>query len=149
MQENDVILIPANEIASFCQRWKIRQLALFGSVLRDDFSEESDLDILVDFEEGADWGLLDHVQMQQELQALFQRNVDLISKRALLQSSNWLRRQEILKTAKPLFPVADVVDWNEAWKTATVDVPDLLTNIEPLLPRKPGASAQQSDSSAK
>ncbi len=103
------IIIPANEIASFCQRWKIRQLALFGSVLRDDFSEESDLDVLVDFEEGADWGLLDHVQMQQELQALFQRNVDLISKRALLQSSNWLRRQEILKTARPLFPIAEEV----------------------------------------
>lgn len=103
------IIIPANEIAAFCQRWKIRQMALFGSVLRDDFSEESDLDVLVDFEEGADWGLLDHVQMQQELRALFQRNVDLISKRALLQSPNWLRRQEILKTAKPLFPIGEEV----------------------------------------
>ncbi|MCS6938020.1 MAG: nucleotidyltransferase family protein [Roseiflexus sp.] len=103
------IIVPTNEIASFCQRWKIRQLALFGSVLRDDFSEESDLDILVDFEEGTDWGLLDHVQMQQELQALFRRNVDLISKRALLQSANWLRRREILNTAQLLFPNAGEV----------------------------------------
>lgn len=52
---------------------------------------------------------LKRVQMQQELQALFQRNVALISKRALLQSSNWLRRQEILKTAKPLLPIAEEV----------------------------------------
>jgi len=91
-----------NEIIRFCQRWKIRELALFGSALRDDFGPDSDLDLLVSFAEDADWGLLDHAQMQQELQALLRRNVDLISRRALERSPNWLRRQEILSTAQIL-----------------------------------------------
>jgi predicted nucleotidyltransferase len=97
------ITIPTDEITKFCRRWKIRELALFGSVLREDFSPDSDLDILVTFAADADWGLLDHVQMQQELQTLLQRNVDLISKRALERSPNWLRRKEILSTAQVLF----------------------------------------------
>ncbi len=92
-----------DEMAEFCRRWKIRELALFGSVLRDDFSSESDLDFLVDFEPGADWGLLEHVQIQEELQRLFGREVDLITQRALLRSPNWLRRREILGTAQVLF----------------------------------------------
>lgn len=98
------LTISPQEIAHFCRRWKIRELALFGSVLREDFSAQSDIDILVDFQDEADWGLLDHVQMQQELQVLLQRNVDLISKRALLQSPNWVRRQEILNTIQVFFP---------------------------------------------
>jgi predicted nucleotidyltransferase len=92
-----------DKIAKFCQRWKIRELALFGSALRDDFGPDSDLDILVTFDADAEWGLFDHIKMQQELQALLQRNVDLISKRALARSQNWLRRQEILNTAQVLF----------------------------------------------
>ncbi len=51
--------LPRNEIARFCQRWKIREMALFGSVLRDDFSPDSDIDILVTFADDAKWGLLD------------------------------------------------------------------------------------------
>jgi predicted nucleotidyltransferase len=91
------------EIANFCQRWKIQELALFGSVLRDDFNPNSDVDVLVTFTSDADWGLLDHAKMQQELQALLHRNVDLITKRAIERSPNWLRRNEILKTAQILF----------------------------------------------
>jgi len=96
--------IPMSEIAKFCQRWKIRELALFGSALRDDFSPDSDLDVLIDFDRDADWGLLEHSQMQQELQGLLQRSVDLITKRALVHSANWLRRREILDTAQVVFP---------------------------------------------
>jgi predicted nucleotidyltransferase len=100
---SNLATLPTDEIARFCQRWKIRELALFGSVLRDDFGRDSDVDVLVTFAEDADWGLLDHVQMQHELQALFQRNVDLISRRAVERSENWLRRPEILDTARVLF----------------------------------------------
>ncbi len=100
---NFVATIPMNEITKFCQRWKIRELALFGSALRDGLRPDSDLDILVTFAADAEWGLFDHIKMQQELQALLQRNVDLISKRALARSQNWLRRQEILNTAQILF----------------------------------------------
>jgi uncharacterized protein len=95
--------IPAEQIAAFCRRWKIQELALFGSALREDFRPESDLDILVTFSDDAGWSLLDHVQMQLELQALLKRDVDLVSKRGLDHSQNWLRRNEILSTAQVLF----------------------------------------------
>ncbi|MEW6238563.1 MAG: nucleotidyltransferase domain-containing protein [Candidatus Omnitrophota bacterium] len=103
MANNFVDAISKEEIAKFCQRWKIKELALFGSVLRDDFDTDSDVDIMADFGEKAEWGLLDHVQMQNELQAMFHRKVDFIGKRAIERSKNWLRRQAILDSAQILF----------------------------------------------
>jgi len=78
-------------------------LALFGSVLRDDFGPGSDLDVLVTFEPEADWSLLDHLRMEQELAALLGRKIDLLTKRAVEQSHNWMRRQEILNTAEVVY----------------------------------------------
>ena len=92
--------LPADAIQQFCRRWKITELALFGSVLRPDFRPDSDVDVLVSFADGADWGLLAHLEMQQELASLLQRPVDLISKRALERSANWVRRDAILTTAQ-------------------------------------------------
>ena len=92
-----------NEITDFCHRWKISELALFGSALRDDFRPDSDLDILVSFAPDTDWSLLDNIQMQLELQRVFHREVDLISKRALERSTNWVRRNEIMNSAQVLF----------------------------------------------
>ncbi len=94
---------PEDKLEAFCRRWKIRELALFGSILRDDFGPDSDVDVLVEFDADAEWGLLDHIQMQQELQALLGREVDLISKRAVERSENWIFRQEVLSTAKVIF----------------------------------------------
>ena len=74
--------------------WRIIEFAFFGSVLRDDFDAASDLDILVAFAPNADWSLLDHVQMEQELEALLGRKVDLLSRRSVERSHNWLRRRE-------------------------------------------------------
>lgn len=91
------------EISGFCQRWRITEVALFGSVLRDDFDAESDLDILVAFAPDADWSLLDHVRMEQELEALLGRKVDLLSRRSVERSHNWLRRREILDTAEVVY----------------------------------------------
>lgn len=98
-----VSTIPTHEIAEFCKQWKIEELALFGSALRDDFRADSDLDLMATFASGADWTLLDHIQMQLELERLLHRHVDLISRRALEQSQNWLLREEIFKTARVLF----------------------------------------------
>jgi len=98
-----LVKMPVEEIADFCRRWRIRELALFGSALRDDFGPESDVDILVEFDPDADWSLLDHIRMQRELEALLGREVDLISKRALERSRNWLFRREVLNTAKIFF----------------------------------------------
>lgn len=94
---------PMTEIADFCRRWKIQELAVFGSVLRNDFHPGSDVDVLIAFDPDADWGLLDHVRMKQELQSLLGRDVDLFTRRALESSPNWLLRNEILATAQTLF----------------------------------------------
>ncbi len=107
--KNLVEMLPMAEIAEFCQRWKIQELAVFGSVLRADFNSESDIDIIVTFNEDADWSLLDHIRMQQELQAILQRDVDLVTKRAVENSQNWVRRKEILSTASVIFSEHKVV----------------------------------------
>jgi len=95
--------ISREQLAGFCRRWKIRSLALFGSVLRDDFGPESDLDVLVTFVHDARWSLLDLVRMERELSELLQRPVDLLTKRAVEQSANWILRHEILSTAEVVY----------------------------------------------
>ncbi|MDW8326368.1 MAG: nucleotidyltransferase family protein [Anaerolineales bacterium] len=75
--------IPREQIAEFCRRNHIRRLALFGSVLRDDFGPESDVDVLVEFEPGAQVGLFALAEMQHELEELFARPVDLVLKNGL------------------------------------------------------------------
>lgn len=95
--------ISEERLRKFCQKWKICELSLFGSALRKDFSPESDIDVLVGFCENAHWSLFDHLRMEQELKELFQREVDLISRRAVEQSTNWIRRNEILKNSHVLF----------------------------------------------
>lgn len=97
------IALPQQSIHELCQRWQIIELSVFGSVLRDDFHPDSDIDFLVTFAPMANWGLLDHAQMQQELEVILDRKVDLISKRAIEHSHNWIRRQEILSTAQTIY----------------------------------------------
>lgn len=91
-----------DKIDDFCRRWKISELAVFGSILRDDFSLESDIDLLVTFASDAEWSLLDHIRMEEELASLFGREVDLVNRRAVEQSENWIRRREILSTAQAI-----------------------------------------------
>lgn len=93
------IPLDRRRIAEFCRRWKISELSLFGSVLRDDFRPDSDVDILVAFAEDAGWSLLDHVTMEDELSALLGRRVDVVTRRAVETSDNWIRRRAILETA--------------------------------------------------
>jgi predicted nucleotidyltransferase len=94
---------PRKKIAVFCKRWKVVEFALFGSAVREDFSALSDIDALVSFAPHSHWSLFDHVQMKQELQQIFGRQVDLITRRALEQSRNTLLRSEILGTAKTVY----------------------------------------------
>lgn len=97
---NKVFEIPADKIADYCRRWKITELAIFGSALRDDFNAESDIDLLVTFDKEARWTLFDMVDMQEELKEIFGRDVDLVSRRGIESSQNYLRRKEILSSAK-------------------------------------------------
>jgi uncharacterized protein len=94
------IPIDREKIAEFCRRWKITEFALFGSVLREDFRPESDVDVLVSFASKAEWGLFDMVNMQEELETLFGRKVDLVSRRGIEASSNYIRRKAILSSAE-------------------------------------------------
>jgi predicted nucleotidyltransferase len=98
------LAFPDEMIQSFCQRWNIIEFAVFGSVLGDDFGPHSDLDILITFSPQADWGLFDRVAMQLELENLLGRAVDLVSRRAIEQSQNWIRRDSILSSAQVVYP---------------------------------------------
>jgi predicted nucleotidyltransferase len=95
------ISIPRERLEEFCRRWKIVELRVFGSALREDLRQDSDLDLLVKFAPDADWSLMDHVAMEEELAGLAGRKVDLVSQRAIERSSNWIRREAILESAEP------------------------------------------------
>ncbi|MEO0408707.1 MAG: nucleotidyltransferase family protein [Cyanobacteria bacterium P01_A01_bin.135] len=96
----DRIQASPEQIADFCQRWKIVELALFGSVLRDDFRPDSDIDVLVTFTPHPGWSLFDQVDMREELEMLLGRKVDVARKKNL---KNPYRRQEILNTYRVLY----------------------------------------------
>jgi predicted nucleotidyltransferase len=92
--------IPRRKIAEFCQRWSITEFSLFGSVLREDFRPDSDIDVLVSIDPTSRIGLLEMAQMQIELEKLFKRPVDLVEKEGL---RNPYRKREILKTAEVIY----------------------------------------------
>ncbi|MHB0938187.1 MAG: nucleotidyltransferase family protein [Armatimonadota bacterium] len=97
------ITINLEQIADFCRRWKITEFALFGSVLRSDFRPDSDVDVLVTFAPDARWTLLDIAAMEEELQHLFDRPVDLVTKPSIEQSHNYIRRKSILDSAEVIY----------------------------------------------
>ena len=97
------LTVPIEAIAEFCQRWGIAEFALFGSMLRDDFGPESDVDVLVTFQPGTRNTLQRLVAMEDELAELFQRQVDLIDREAVAASPNYIRRKEILRTAQVIY----------------------------------------------
>jgi len=97
------IELPIEQIQAFCQKWQITEFALFGSILREDFGSDSDIDVLLTFSPTAKRGLTETLQMRDELQAIFGRNVDLIVKAAIERSENWLRRKNILESAQTIY----------------------------------------------
>ena len=94
------ISIPREKIEDFCKRWKIVEFSFFGSILREDFRPNSDVDILVEFAPNSPWGLLDHAKMEEELSQIFSRPVDLVNKKTIQNSHNWIRKQNILESAE-------------------------------------------------
>ena len=100
---NAHIDVPPDKITGFCKRWQILELALFGSVLRDDFGPESDVDVLVRFDPQARHTLFDLAQMQDDLSALLGRKVDLIERVAVERSPNYIRRKAILQSAETIY----------------------------------------------
>ena len=94
------IFIDNKKIASFCLQWKIVEFAVFGSVLRDDFRPDSDVDVLVTFGPGGSITFDNRVDMLDELKAIFGREVDLVEKKAI---DNPFRRHSILTTKEVLY----------------------------------------------
>ena len=87
-------------IEEFCDKWKVTELSLFGSVLREDFRPDSDVDLLVSFAEDAPWSLFDWAPMMDELKAIFDREVDLVEKEGL---RNPYRRHAILTSREVIY----------------------------------------------
>jgi hypothetical protein len=97
------IELPMEEIAAFCDRWQVTEFALFGSVLRDDFRPDSDIDVMVQFHSEAHPTLFDLSDMEDELKRLFQRDVDLVTRKGMETSRNYLRRKAILSSAQVIY----------------------------------------------
>jgi len=95
--------IPPQTLQSFCEKWKIERLAVFGSALRNDFRPDSGLDVLVTFRSDAHWGLWDVIAAEEELSQLVGRRVDLVERSTVEQSENWIRRNSILSTARIIY----------------------------------------------
>jgi len=95
--------IPWDRIEAFCRKWGVAEFALFGSVLRDDFGPESDVDVLVSFAPGASPSLFDQVEMEEELADMFGRRVDLLSRKGVERSENPYRKRAILESAQVVY----------------------------------------------
>jgi uncharacterized protein len=91
------------KIAEFCGKWKITEFALFGSVLRDDFTPDSDVDVLVTFAPDAGHGLFDLLHMQEEITQILGREVDLVSRAGIERSPNYIRRKAILSSTEIVY----------------------------------------------
>ena len=97
------IELPMEQIAAFCRKWEIAELSLFGSVLRDDFRPDSDVDVLVTFAQNAHWGFDQLLEMKGELEALFGRPVDMVERRLVDESPYYIRRRHILTHMEPIY----------------------------------------------
>jgi predicted nucleotidyltransferase len=97
------IHVPKEKLADFCRRWRITELSLFGSVLRADFRPESDIDVLVTFAPDAAWRFYDLIDMREELERIFGRSVDLVERRLVETSENYIRRKHILSNLETIY----------------------------------------------
>ena len=97
------------QLVEFCQRWKVVELAPFGSVLRDDFRPDSDVDTMVKFHSTAcpTFSTLD--RMEAKLKIMFDREIDLITRQGIASSRNYLRRHEILSSAQVIYVTGSAI----------------------------------------
>ncbi len=97
------ITIDSDAIADYCRRWNIVEFSFFGSVLRDDFTAGSDVDVLVRFAPGVEYSLFDVVHMQDELTGILGRKVDLVERESVERGENYIRRRHILSDLEPVY----------------------------------------------
>ena len=92
------IEVPQQALDAFCRKWKITEFAFFGSVVRDDFGPDSDVDVLVSFDPTVRYGLFDLVHMEDELRGIFGRDVDLVTRKSVERSTSEWRRNAVLNS---------------------------------------------------
>ena len=107
----DRLNVTPDRLAAFCEQHHIIELLLFGSILRDDFRTNSDVDILVVFDRDSNphLSLMDLVGMEYQLEDMVGREVDLIKKRSIEGSHNWIRRKSILNTAQVIYELGRIL----------------------------------------
>jgi len=103
MRVNGNLEIADEKLSALCRKWRITEFALFGSVLREDFRPESDVDVLLSFASDTHWSLWDIVHLGDELEAMLGRRVDLAERSAVEGSENYIRRRSILKSAHTIY----------------------------------------------
>ncbi|MDJ0658114.1 MAG: nucleotidyltransferase domain-containing protein [Crocosphaera sp.] len=99
----ELLGIDLKNIKQFCYQWGIIELALFGSILRDNFNQNSDVDVLVTFEPESHISLLDLETLEQQFATLLKRPVDVVTKKAIEKSDNWIRRRNILDNNEVIY----------------------------------------------
>lgn len=92
-------------IREFCRKWRIRELSVFGSILRDDFRSDSDVDFLFALESAADFSFGQWLDMEAELAAIIGRKVELVPRRSIEESDNPYRKRHILQSAEPIYGI--------------------------------------------
>jgi predicted nucleotidyltransferase len=97
------IEISKERVEEFCRRNHIRSLSLFGSTLREDFRPDSDIDILVEFEQGQEPSLMKIAEIENELSAIIGRKVDLVERKGVERSENYIRRRHILQSLETIY----------------------------------------------
>jgi predicted nucleotidyltransferase len=95
--------LPIKRIKDFCLKWGIIRFEVFGSILRSDFSPQSDIDVLVSFDNHIHHSLFDLVDMKEELESVLDRKVDILTRKSVEMSRNYIRREDILKSAKAVW----------------------------------------------
>jgi hypothetical protein len=124
---NRHIPIPEDRIRAFCMKWKIRNFRFYGSIMRDDFRPDSDIDVMVEFTPDAQTTFFDLSSMQDELETLLSRKVDLADRRSVDQSQNYIRRKGMLSGKPPLLRqmsyLLDMLIWARSIEKITVNHP--------------------------
>ena len=100
MKSKMKIDLPAAWIRGFCGRWKIKEFSIFGSAVSGEFGPESDVDVLLSFQDDAPWGLFEFVDMKEELEKFLGRRVDIVEKEGI---RNPFRRNHILDNRKVIY----------------------------------------------
>jgi len=99
------IQISEDQLSSICNKYLIKELSIFGSALRKDFDEDSDIDLLIEFKPEAAVSLFDLIDVKEDFEKLFGREIDIVSKNAIKRSNNYIRKKAILENYNTIYAV--------------------------------------------